>query len=416
MFSSLRETRSFRWFLCLWLGLLGTTAIMTIHGKHASASPRAIPTFVWIGLFLILMTAQLALYQWSFTHHTGQRARFVYVSLQCALILIISLLYANSILDFGLYLALNVEAITLLKRGAYLVLAGFSLLAAIILPALYLETWRGTFDYTAVILFVAGCFLLYLQQVQAHLRDRTLLHELAVAHRRLEDYAQQVEDLTRASERQRIARELHDTLAQDLAGLIMQLEAIHTHLRLQHAERAEMIVLQAKERARAALGAARGAIDELRAREREEGDLAERVAGLIARFTASTGISCEADLDALTAVGATASMQVIQIIAEGLANIERHAHTRRAWVHARLNDTSIDIEVGDDGIGFDVAAVTQQAGHYGIVGMRERARLIGGSLDLMSHSQMGTVLRLCLPLQALPGARIDGHCDTVSSR
>ena len=411
MFSSLRETGSFRWFLYLWLGLLGTTTVVSIVNKRASASQRAMPEAAWIGLFLVLISIHVILYQWSFTHHTNQRERFIYVGFQSVLIMIISSLYAGSILGFGLFLALNVEAITVLKRAAYLVLAGFSLLVAIILPALYLGTWRGTLDYTAVILFVAGCFLLYLQQVQAHLHDRKLLHELAVAHHRLEDYARQVEELTRAGERQRLARDLHDSLAQDLTGLIMQLEAIHAHLAHQRIERAEAIAVQAKTRARAALGAARVAIDQLREHEPAT-SMVDRVTEALKRFSITTGIPCKADLNALTEVEALLHDPIVQIISEGLANIARHAHARRAWVKAEWKEAGLEIEVGDDGCGFDVTSITRQSGHYGIIGMQERAALLDGHLEIISHPQAGTIIRLSMPeADTDDGRNTDGRAD-----
>ena len=94
----------------------------------------------------------------------------------------------------------------------------------------------------------------------------------------------------------------------------------------------------------------------------------------------------------------------MRVVAEGLVNVARHAQAAQAWVTGSVvDDDWIEIEVRDDGIGFDPAAQTTPAGHYGLVGMRERARLAGGTLTIDSAPGGGTRLLLRFPLYA--GAR-----------
>src|SRR5207253_8922753 len=123
-----------------------------------------------------------------------------------------------------------------------------------------------------------GCVALYMKEVQARHQAQALLRDLAAAQA-------QVAALTLASERQRMARELHDTLAQGLAGLILQLEAVDAHLAGERPERASAIVRQAMGRARSTLSDARAAIDDLRAASTS--DLASSVREEAARFTAA---------------------------------------------------------------------------------------------------------------------------------
>ena len=106
---------------------------------------------------------------------------------------------------------------------------------------------------------------MYSRQADARVKAQELLAELEAANRRLTESADQIEDLTLANERQRMARELHDTLAQGLAGLILQLEAADSHLASGHPDRAQAIVQQAMTRARETLAESRRAIDGLRA-------------------------------------------------------------------------------------------------------------------------------------------------------
>ena len=108
------------------------------------------------------------------------------------------------------------------------------------------------------LLFVLVYVLLFMRQLHARA-------ELQEAHTQLAEYAQQVETLTLEAERQRMARELHDTLAQGLAGLVLQLEALEASLERGKTGQALQIVGQARERARTTLADARRAIDDLRA-------------------------------------------------------------------------------------------------------------------------------------------------------
>ena len=118
------------------------------------------------------------------------------------------------------------------------------------------------------LLYVLPAFVLVvvsaLRQARARVQTQRLRQELEQAHRQLADDAVRLEELTRAAERQRMARELHDTLAQGLAGLILQLEAVKAHLVAGREERALEIVIQAMGRARTSLTTARSAIDDLR--------------------------------------------------------------------------------------------------------------------------------------------------------
>ena|SRR5947209_7753301 len=104
-----------------------------------------------------------------------------------------------------------------------------------------------------------------MRQLHARQQAQKLLADLEVAHAQIAAYALRVEDLTRASERQRMARELHDTLAQGLVGLTMQLETVNLHLIYQRSERAQEVVRHAMAGTRAMMAEARCAIDDLRA-------------------------------------------------------------------------------------------------------------------------------------------------------
>ena len=143
--------------------------------------------------------------------------------------------------------------------------------------------------------FVVVYVVLYSRQAEARMQAQRLLRDLEGANRQLTEYAARVEDLTIAAERQRMARELHDTLSQGLAGLILQLEAADAHLAANHPERARSILEQSMEKARGTLREARQAIDDLR--QPAGRDLAEAAAQEAERFTLATGIACEPSIE-----------------------------------------------------------------------------------------------------------------------
>lgn len=244
--------------------------------------------------------------------------------------------------------------------------------------------------------FVSVYVTLYSRQAEARERAQKLAAELEQANRQLSDYAAQIEDLTLSSERQRMARELHDTLAQGLAGLILQLEAVDTHLAGGRTDRAQTIVQQAMERARGTLRDARRVIDDLRSGRPAGEDVAQELTAEARRLETSLGIPCMVQLDLPEELPREVGEALRRVVSEGLTNIARHAGAAHAWVQVSSADGRLCVEVRDDGRGFDPAAVA--AGHYGLLGLQERARLLGGECRVQSAPGQGALLRWCIPV------------------
>jgi NarL family two-component system sensor histidine kinase YdfH len=239
--------------------------------------------------------------------------------------------------------------------------------------------------------------VMFTRETQSRRRTQELLKELEVAHQQLAEYATRVEELTLSTERQRMARELHDTLAQGLAGLILQLEAVDSHLGQDHPEQAQAIVHQAMGRARVTLADARRAIQDLRDETSSIDNLSDAVRREVDRFTTATGIPCELELSPPKEIPTSVNEHARRAVAEGLTNIARHAQANNVWLRLGESEGMLEIALRDDGVGFDTTV--DVGGHYGLVGLRERARLAGGSLDLISEPGGGTTLTLVLPLE-----------------
>ncbi|AET61004.1 membrane associated, signal transduction histidine kinase-like ATPase [Paenibacillus terrae HPL-003] len=242
-----------------------------------------------------------------------------------------------------------------------------------------------------IVIIVAAYSILFYKQVNARIRIQNFLTELELAH-------QKVEELTLANERQRMARDLHDTLAQGLAGLIMQLEAVDAHLTKGSSQRAHEIVQQSMSQARKALADSRRAIDNLRSKSASEVDFSDAVREEAQRFTMATGIRTAVDIKIKSSVSRLLIEHGLHIISECLTNVAKHSHAKNVWINILDNQGMISMGVRDDGKGFNPDNIAKQAGHYGLIGIHERTRLLGGTIHINSTVQEGTSIKVEAPL------------------
>ncbi len=402
----IRRVHPLCWFLSVWL--VGSWISYAIHPySHLIFSitdPRSVGLTILYNAGVVI---HMGIYWLGLSHVLKRRFQYLILFAQAAFVLLLTQLSQDEMTAFTLSLVLFVAMIEMLKQvrpillavGGYLILfflymhmIGFSI------PWLYL--WRGDNDAPeiAVVLVLAG-LVLYLQQHRAHEQTQTLLNDLKAAHARLSAYALRVEELTMLTERQRLARELHDTLSQGLVGLVMQLDAANSYYDRGQSVQSHEIVLSAITRARTVLTETRYVLHDLRADRPRPDDLPEMVQEEIEHFTKDTGIACDADLDALSNTPEVHCSHVLRAISEGLVNVARHAQAHKVSVRTSTQEHMLDIEVRDDGIGFDPAVVMPRPGHYGLHGLHERVCLIGGQLDIQSAPGKGTTIRLAVPLQ-----------------
>ncbi|GAB4497851.1 MAG: sensor histidine kinase [Anaerolineales bacterium] len=269
------------------------------------------------------------------------------------------------------------------RRALYLGLFYLALTIGLILVRVPASEW-----WTVIInlLINGGFIILFMVVLNQQLAERQQAVELAEslesANAKLAAYNAKIESLTLQNERQRMARELHDTLAQGVAGLVLQLEAVKAHLAAENTERAAAIVEQSIARARSTLAESRAAIDDLRSTST---NVTELVREKVERFKQTTGIPCELEISVSeNQLPAETLNHAMNILSESLTNIARHAEATQVKVNFVIQNTNLQLEVRDNGKGFNVKQETK--GHYGLVGMRERARLTGGMLSIESNS------------------------------
>ncbi|HWE63647.1 MAG TPA: sensor histidine kinase [Chloroflexota bacterium] len=404
MAQTLHGVRPTRWLIVPWL------ALVYAWGLHSGSPtvrdmplPGPLPVVAVLQpdrLFTLLLLLHAALYGVSLVVALPRRGLIAYVGAQGLLLLIMGVAFSTWNLVMALTLALAIDAILLLQRPRPVVTAVGVYLALFLLAyALQLARGAANGDGAGVVLLVVGIasfVVLYGQRAHAYERSQALVSDLEGAHAQLAASAARIEELTLQSERQRIARELHDTLTQGLAGLIMQLEAADARLADQDTGRAREIVQQAMVRARSAFTAARYVIEGLREEAPGQESVISTVQEEIARFSAETAVACESDLKGLAHLPPSLYDPILRVIGEGLVNIARHAQARHAWIRVARNARTVEVEVRDDGVGFDPAAVGAR-GRYGLLGLQERTRLAGGILDVRSGPDGGVALRLSLP-------------------
>jgi two-component system, NarL family, sensor histidine kinase YdfH len=369
---------------------------LAITGAQELFPSLSLPLII---LYILLFTAQIGLYWLNLKYHQNRRWSVAYYILQA--VLMTALVYFPYESDGTRMAVLGSSCMCIIgetlglwgntRRSLFIGLFYAGLTGVLLVFGVEREVIG---EAVSGLLFNAIFIVLFMIVLNQQFAEREKAEELAEslesANAKLAANAAQIESLTLQNERQRMARELHDTLAQGLSGLVLQLEAVKAHLASDRVERASAIVEQTLTRARGTLAESRAAIDNLRA---APANLAESVREHVNRFSQATGIPCELDLSSQeNQLSAEVAAHALSILSEALANITRHAQATQVHVRFLAQKNELEMEIRDDGKGFDVNEQIS-TGHYGLLGMRERARLTGGKLNVESNPQTGTTVR-----------------------
>ena len=390
--TSLKIEQDYRIFFAFMTIILAGMYFVSIKSNPALQQ-------LWNGtLFTILMVAHITIHWLVVRIIQTPSRKALYIIGQGLLALVITHLSQNTGMVFSLYMALIGETIGFLGINRWSVLSTlYFLVLSLLNLAVFTNLNNAIYWLVTVIpitIFISMYVTLYVRQAEAREKAEALAAELEAANQQLTEYAARVEDLTITTERQRMARELHDTLSQGLAGLILQLEATDAHLNNNHTAKAQSIIGNAMEQARATLADARRAIDDLRQSSLDDLDSALHLE--ISRFTNATGIPILFHTDQIPPLPAPVTETLVRAVAEALTNVANHAQAHNAAVDVRMKDKSISVTIQDDGRGFDASAIP--SGHYGILGIKERVRLVNGSFEIQSNNGKGTTIRIDIPI------------------
>lgn len=402
--------------------LLALLAIFTVIIKHSAPGSLLID--------LALCTATAAWMLWMVTLHPGWRSRRpVMAVFFTGFVVFLAVLVIRDPWFGFLAAAGYFYAFVLLPwpwrlpgAAAVAILAGVAQASPIPrTSALDLLAWASIIALNVVIMGAAAWITWITGQHDCE-RER-VLDELSEANRRLEATLTENAGLQRQllvqareagilDERQRMAREIHDTLAQGLTGIIAQLQAAEHAARVPAEWRAHFAA--AISLARESLSEARRSVDALRPEPLETGRLSEALADVAGRWSELHGIEVT-----VTTTGAARPMRpeaevaLLRAAQEALANVARHAEATRVGMTLSYLEHEVALDVRDDGKGFDPGLLVAEpamagapgprdGGHgFGLVAMRQRIEALSGTVQVESESGAGTGISARVPA---PGA------------
>lgn len=246
--------------------------------------------------------------------------------------------------------------------------------------------------FSSAILF--GLVLVFLQLlVNAVISEHKSREQLAIAHEKLRQYAIDVEDIATLQERNRIAREIHDSLGHYLTALNLHLEAAWK-LRESNPTDSMEFLKDAKQLGSKALGEVRQSVAALRSDPLENLSLEEAISTLIAEFHKSTNIFPESKTQLDLPLANDVKTAIYRIVQEALTNIAKYAQATEVKIEIWAT-TDLHLTVEDNGIGFQLE---RNSTGFGLQGMRERAFALGGSFQIFTSPGKGCKIIANFPL------------------
>jgi PAS domain S-box-containing protein len=267
-------------------------------------------------------------------------------------------------------------------------------------------TSRGTKRFMTVPMFVGGELrgFIAIQHAEkgAYRADQIELAQALAHHVMLATHEQELVEQQRQAailkERTRMARDIHDTLAQGFTGVIVQMEAAEEALLEEDADHAVGHVRRARELARESLGEARRSVHALRPQALEKAAFADALKAIIKNTTAGTPLRVEFQLNGQPRnLGPAVEENLLHIGQEALSNALKHAHATKFQTRVRFDSDAVRLELRDNGDGF--AVETANGGGIGLIGMKERAEQIGATLSVSSKPGAGTRIVAVSPYQ-----------------
>lgn len=256
----------------------------------------------------------------------------------------------------------------------------------------------------ALSVFAAGALLsvAYMGAIVRQSRERQrLLEQLQATRAELAAAERQAGTL---AERQRLARDLHDTLTQGFASVVLLLEAAEESLA--RGRPVDRHIQQALRSARDNLAESRRVVWALRPRPLAEQPLPQALEGLTGQLAEETGMRAEAMVTGtVRPLGAEVEEALLRVAQEALANVRKHAAASRVTLTLSYLDDVAMLDVADDGVGFDQAAAATGAPGFGLAAMRERVDALGGRFVVESGPGEGTTIAVEVPTPARSDAR-----------
>ncbi len=258
------------------------------------------------------------------------------------------------------------------------------------------NTFLINLKLNAALLF-ALVLIFVLLLVGTLLAEKQSRQELSLANRRLREYALLIENQATLQERNRIAREIHDSVGHSLTAQSIQLENVAMLLEDEDVGKANQHLQKARQLGKEALQNVRHSIATLRNHPLKGQSLTVVLTKLVQEYEKTTGIQIISEINLTSPLSTEISTAIYRVIQEALTNISKHSHADKVYLILKERTTGILVSVKDNGQGFHPQENTTG---FGIQGMRERVEVLGGHLDLTSQSGKGCKIQFIIPLSA----------------
>lgn len=302
---------------------------------------------------------------------------------------------------------LVVQAVFTLPRWVWLTLTALLLVFGFALPFRVMAglDWnavlQASVEFVPALIFVVVFSRVVAREHEARAEVERLAAELGEANNRLREYAAQAEELATTKERNRMAREIHDTLGHYLTVMNVQLEAAQAVMNTDRAK-ANDAVAKAQALAKDGLAEVRRSVAALRALPVENRSLPEAVAALAEECRAAGLVVECAVRGAPRRLPLPVEMALYRAAQEALTNVRKHARASRVDVALDYTEAAkARLTVKDNGVGADRPAESE--GHFGLLGVRERAHLLGGEVQIVTTPGQGFRLNMEVPGEIAAG-------------
>ena len=350
---------------------LAVMSLLGVRGLHTVQSQL---------IALGLCAAFGLLYRFVFRTGYYEKNPVVYFGSQLLVLILLLLLQSTSVdaLNF-LFLIVTIHAALVLTRNA--VILWITAYYLTVSAAVFIT--RGADGFYAVAFYlvayvVCGFFGHILQEAElARQHNQELIEELQSTQQRLQELAV-------VEERNRLARELHDSVKQQVFAISMQLSAARTSLN--ETDKAYSSVSQAEKLAQQAGSELTTLIHQLRPPVLECKSLIEAIKEHVNEWTHQNNIETEMNIGEAS-VSVDSEQALFRVLQEALANVARHSRATKTWITLLSENDHVKLMVKDNGIGYDTERITKG---IGLDSMKERLEAVHGSLEISSHPSQGT--------------------------
>jgi NarL family two-component system sensor histidine kinase LiaS len=332
---------------------------------------------------LALCLAFVLLYQFLFRTGAYERNPVIYFLLQAVVLTLLVMLpsTANDAFNFLFYI-LTVHAavvfttpVTVFWTSLYFVIASVMVLLDRGLEGLYAVLFYFS---TFVVCAIFGHTVQRTELTSE--RNQRLVEELKKTQQKLQDLAV-------VEERNRLARELHDSVKQQVFAISMQLSAARTAL--SDSDRAFPAIVEAERLAQQAGAELTTLINALRPPGLESRTLPVAIQEYVKEWSRQSKIEAEVQVNSTISLDPHMEQALFRVLQEALANVARHSQASRAWVALKNEDSHVELMIEDNGVGYDAERVIKG---IGLDSMRERIESLNGSLEISSRSPQGTCI------------------------